>query len=105
MLIIFRTKVGDMTMFGDIGKAMLGYMGTSGVAPGALLAADIPPAVERLRAAIAALPDPAGQKVRDADDDDREPKVAMATRAKPLIDLLERAAKARVDVTWEASGK
>jgi len=105
MLIIFRTKVGDLTMFGDVGKAMLGYMGTSGVAPGALLAADIPAAVTRLRAAVAALPEATGKPAGDPDDDDREPKIAMATRAKPLIDLLERAAAAQVDVTWEASGK
>jgi hypothetical protein len=95
MLVKFDSKVGGITMFGDVAVTLLKAMGHSGTLPGALLAQDIPPALERLKAAVAATPAKEGEK------DDQEPKVSLRQRAYPLIDLLERAAKAGADVLWD----
>ncbi len=106
MLITFRSKVGDITMFGEVGKKMLALMGQSGVVPGALLAADLPAAIARLRegAAHEPAPQPDPEPVArkgPRDDRDKEPPIALATRAKPLIDMLEHAARTGADVIWE----
>ena len=102
MLITFRSKVGDITMFGEVGKKMLALMGQSGVVPGALLAADLPAAIARLREGVVRepVPEPVAKK-GSRDDRDKEPPIALATRAKPLIDMLEHAARTGADVIWE----
>ena len=98
MLVKFDTKVGAITMFGDIAVALLKAMGNSGTVPGALLAQDIPPALERLKAAVAAAPAAEGGR---GEQEQKEPKVSLRQRAYPLIDLLERSAKAGADVLWD----
>jgi hypothetical protein len=95
MLVKFDSKVGGLQMFGDIAVTLLKAMGNSGTVPGALLAKDIPPALERLKSAVAAAPGEEGK------DRDGQPKVSLRQRAYPLIDLLERAAKAGADVLWD----
>ena len=95
MLVKFDSKVGGITMFGDIAVTLLKAMGNSGTVPGALLAPDIPAALERLKAAVGEAP------AKDASGDREEPKVSLRQRAFPLIDLLERAAKAQADVLWD----
>ena len=95
MLVKFDSKVGGITMFGDIAVALLKAMGNSGTVPGALLAKDIPPALERLKAAVAAAP------AKEGGGEGQEPKVSLRQRAYPLIDLLERAAKTGADVLWD----
>jgi hypothetical protein len=98
MLVKFDSKVGAITMFGDIAVALLKAMGNSGTVPGALLATDIPPALERLKAAAAAVP--AQEGGRD-EQERKEPRISFRQRAYPLIDLLERSAKAGADVLWD----
>jgi hypothetical protein len=95
MLVKFDSKVGGLQMFGDIAVTLLKAMGNSGTVPGALLAQDIPPALERLKSAVAAAPGKEGEAAGE------EPKVSLRQRAFPLIDLLERAAKAGADVLWD----
>lgn len=95
MLVKFDSKVGGITMFGDVAVTLLNAMGNSGTVPGALLAKDIPPALERLKAAMGAAPDKPGAREKG------EPDVSLKQRAYPLIDLLERAAKAGADVIWD----
>ena len=98
MLIRFDSKSGTITMFGDVAKQLLRLMGQSGSVPGAILARDIPAAVERLRTGVGAHREPpSGRKAHD----DEEPKVNLSRRAFPLIELLERAAKTGADVIWE----
>ena len=98
MLIRFDSKAGTITMFGDVATRLLRMMGQSGSIPGAILAADIPPALDRLRKAVSGERDPAPDKKAG---DDGEPQVGMKQRAFPLIELLERAAKQNADVVWE----
>jgi hypothetical protein len=102
MIVRFDSKVGGFTMMGDVAVTLLRMMGHSGTVPSAILAADIPAAVARLRAALAALPPPAAEPDTDGDDEDdrRRDAVPLPHRAVPLIDLLERSAAANVDVTW-----
>ena len=98
MLVRFDSKAGTITMFGDVAKRLLRLMGQTGAIPGAILGADIAPAVERLRQAISGEPEKAPP--RD-NKDDAEPPVNLRQRAFPLIELLERAAKQKADVIWE----
>lgn len=97
MLITFHTAAyADITMFGDIGVSLLKRMGHSGTVPGAIVAADVPMALERLRAEIATAAPESPQT-----DEDNEPPVSLSNRALPLIQLLEAAAAANADVMWD----
>lgn len=103
MLITFRTKAAaDITMFGDVATTLLKLMGQSGAAPGAILAADLPAAIDRLKQAIAiAGAEPSGNPPARADaHDDAPPSVSLRQRAFPLIKLLEDAQRANADVVW-----
>ena len=97
MLIRFDSKAGTITMFGDVAVKLLRMMGQSGSIPGAILAQDIPPALERLRQAASGESAPAAEKKSE----DEEPKVGMRQRAFPLIELLEHAAQQGADVVWD----
>ena len=99
MLVTFSTDAhADITMFGDVALAMLKKMGHSATVPGAILAEDIPAALNQLTAAIEAEKD--SQPVEQQDDDD-EPVVSMVHRAMPLIDLLSAAARDECNVMWK----
>ena len=102
MLVKFDSKAGSLTTFGDVAVQLLRLMGQTGAVPGAILARDIPAAVERLRKGVGAHREPPSER---KPDDDGEPRVALSQRAFPLIELLERAAKAGADVIWEEEGK
>lgn len=104
MLIRFETKsYPTITMFGDVAVTLIKLMGHSGSVPGALLAEDVPAALERLKSAVAEHPeipldpDSGGQRNRD----ERE-TVSLAHRALPLIELLESAAKDGENLMWDS---
>jgi hypothetical protein len=89
-------------MFGDVAVSLLKLMGHSGTVPGALLAGDIPTALEHLRKAVAAdKAAVANVSNRVQDDDSSERTVNLAHRALPLIELLAAAATAKCDVMWD----
>ena len=100
MLVNFDSDVGGFTMFGEPAVKLLKMMGHSGTVPSAILAKDIPAALDRLKAALATHPGPP-PAVEKADERDKEPKVSLEQRAFPLIDLLTRAAARGCDVTWK----
>ena len=55
MIVTFRSKAhADIMMFGDIAVSLLKLMGHSGTVPGALLAEEVPMALDHLRKAVAA---------------------------------------------------
>jgi Domain of unknown function (DUF1840) len=97
MLVTFRTDVGVITMFGNDALAMLKMMGHSATVPGAILAADVPAALSRLKVAIDA--EKAPEPVEDVETD--EPMVSRVHRGLPLIELLTAAAKEGCDVMWQ----
>ena len=100
MLVKFDSEAGSFTMTGDIAVQLLKAMGHSGTVPSAILAADIPGALARLKAAVAT--SPSGATASDSDDKDRkEVQVSLQQRAFPLIDLLTRAAETGAEVMWK----
>jgi len=103
MLVTFRTEAyADILMFGDIAVQLLKLMGHSGTVPSALVAEDVPAALERLRTAIA-VHQATVPKAAEAVEDDAadESPVDLAQRAFPLIELLAAAAAAQCDVLWD----
>ena len=103
MLIRFHSDAGDMTMFGDVAVDLLKMMGHSGTVPSALLAADIPAALERLQTALRTQPPPPPEPEEgtvDQHGDRKEPRISIHTRAVPLVDLLTRSARRGSDITW-----
>lgn len=105
MLVTFSCPAyANITMFGDAAVRLLKLMGHSGTVPGALLAADVPAALERLEAAVEAdvqSPEPEAS----AQNEDSEPAVSLSHRALPLIALLKAATKAKCDVMWDSSNR
>jgi hypothetical protein len=103
MLITFSSSVyANITMFGDVALRLLKLMGHSATVPGALLAEDIPPALQRLEAAVEAdkrLPEAEPSEVGE----DGEVAVSLSHRALPLIELLKAAAKAKSNVMWDSN--
>ena len=98
MLVTFTTDAhANITMFGDVALAMLKMMGHSKTVPGAILAAGVPMALNRLKTAISA--EKSSPPVDD--DEDEELMVSMTDRALPLIELLTAAAKAECNVMWK----
>ena len=105
MLVTFSTKShADITMFDHVAEALLRLMGQSGAVPGAILSGDIPPALDRLKAAVAesgSQPGPAAPGAKEEKhDEEAPPPVSLRQRAYPLIGLLEAAIRANTDVTW-----
>mgnify|MGYP002634102660 CR=1 FL=1 len=103
MLVTFRSDWGNVTLFGDVALTLLKMAGHSGTVPSALLAADIPAALTRLKQALAATPDETSRPIAppDTDDADAQPPIALSVRAYPLIELLSAAAREGYDVMWD----
>jgi len=96
MPVTFRTPAHGNLIYTDaVARDLLKLMGRTGNVPGAIEAPDVTDALERLRDALAA---------READSDEGgggERPIALATRAHPLIELLERARDEQEYVAWE----
>lgn len=100
MLVTFTTKAyADITMFGDVALPLLKMMGHSGTVPSAIMAADVPAALEKLKSALDAKIEQTSPQNTNEDED--EPKVTMHNRALPLLALLAAAAKDECDVMWK----
>jgi hypothetical protein len=102
MLVTFTTPAyANITMFGDVALQMLKMMGKSTTVPGALLAEDIPAALQKLEAAVEA-DGQEQQPGQPAVDEEGEAPVSLSHRALPLIELLKAAAKANKNVMWDS---
>ena len=86
-------------MFGSAATAILKMMGQSGNVPGALLAADIPNALESLKRGLELQAQE--ESSADATEEDEDRPVSLHTRATPLIELFEAAASSNENVLWE----
>lgn len=103
MLVTFSSPAyADITMFGDVAVRLLKMMGHSGTVPSALLAEDVPAALARLEAAVAAPENAVPEDVAKNEEDG--PGVSLRHRALPLIELLRAAVKEQADVMWAAKG-
>lgn len=102
MLVTFTTNAyADITMFGDVALNMLRMMGHSETVPGAILAEDVPAALDRLKREVGALDAAPAPRDPDADRNGDEPPVSLTKRALPLIELLTAAAQRKSDVMWK----
>ncbi|MGR8942220.1 MAG: DUF1840 domain-containing protein [Gammaproteobacteria bacterium] len=105
MLITFSCSVyPNTTYLGDVGQTLLKMMGKSGDVPGAILAEDVPKALERLKGSIEKLKAESSQTPSEGDakhNEWKEQPVTLAQRALPLIELLTAAAKANCYVMWD----
>ncbi len=103
MLVTFSCSTyANITMFGDVATRLLTLMGHSVTVPGAILAEDVPAALQRLQAALAAeARTPEQSTDADDEDDENDAPVPITRRAVPLIELLQAAAKAESDVMWK----
>ena len=117
MLVRFHSRAAaGVTLFGYVAQDLLRLMGMSGAVPGAVLAADVPRALSRLREALAS---PEGDRVpvppappgrTKSAEPDEEPEreaqqISLRTRAFPLLQLLDTAAAAQCEVVWEDAGR
>jgi Domain of unknown function (DUF1840) len=105
MLVRFSsTATGSITLFGDSAAQLINILGASGAIPGAISAEDIPAALKRLRQQlhVQAAATQASEHDDEKENEEREPQISLATRAVPLIDLLERASAGNAPVMWEA---
>lgn len=84
-------------MLGDIALKMLKMMGHSATVPGAILAEDVPTALDLLKTAINS-----GELLPQAQgSDEDEQDISMIHRGLPLINLLTAAVKANCNVMWK----
>jgi hypothetical protein len=99
MLITFKTSAyANITMLGDVGRKMLEMMAYGNSVPGAIIAGDVPTALNNLNQALDKLP-PQAEPAGEAGED--QPAVSMHTRAIPLVELLQAAVADEVHVRWE----
>lgn len=97
-MITFSTKVyPNITMYKADALAMIDKMGHSATVPGSILAGDVPLALEKLLSVVNA------SKMADAPHGPGD-GVSLSTRAAPLIDLLQAAAKEHKNVMWSEAG-
>jgi hypothetical protein len=106
MLITFTSKYSpDVLMFGDIASVLLKAIGQSETPPGVLQGDNIKAAADQLRRYLQAIPTSDKPVETDNDDDEqaaeqREQQVGLNIRAKPLLDMLDKAYKEQEDVIW-----
>lgn len=104
MLMTFHSKAWSSIIIDrDVGVKLLKLAGHSGTIPSAMLAADIPAAIDRLNAGLdTADPGPArGSAQKNPDDSDEPPPVGLRLRAFPLLEMLKASVKKNCDVTWD----
>ncbi len=108
MLVTFKTdSYANIVMFGEAAEALLKMMGLSGNVPGAIMADDVPAALQELQDALKVETASNAESATGTasgivdDDDERANKVALSTRAVPLIELLEAAIKSNDNVQWD----
>lgn len=104
---VYRFKsreTGDLVMLPAHGKRMLEILGKDPDSAGVLLAEDMPRAIEAIRAAV--LAEEAEHK-RASDEAEARGEaapqfesVSLRMRSTPFIEMLQRAQKEGVEVTW-----
>lgn len=93
-------------MYAETARALLEAVGKECTARGVFVQYEMLPAAAALRAAIKAAPPPPDEAEEAACRQEKKPlPVSFAQRAWPLLDALERTAKAGPDanILWEAA--
>lgn len=105
MPITFKSKHSpNILMLEAMALELIHLMGHSGELPGSLAHQDIPAALLKLESAISEAPGQplaAERKRGDDEDDAAEPRVSVAHRALPLIEMLRKALAENDYVIWD----
>ena len=109
MLVKFSTRFGQLVMQGEPAVALIRLGGHSGTVPSAVLAADLPGFLAKLRAGLElqgdqVSPPPPVKNPESALEDEDEPRerpIKLRLRAVPLLDMLDTAIKQQSDLLWE----
>jgi hypothetical protein len=110
MIVKFTTQHGQLTLLGESAVTLLKLGGHSGTVPGAVLAADLPGFLQKLRAGLATHgdePSPAQPQQAPADDDDRDSDaqtpapVTLRMRAAPFVEMIETAIARGSGLMWD----
>ena len=100
MVYVFRSRsAADLIMMGPVGDRLLRIVGKEPAARGIIEAAALPAAIEALEAAVEADRRERGDE-DDGEHDLKEPRVGLAQRAWPLIDMMKRAQADKNDIVW-----
>jgi hypothetical protein len=122
MIYEFQSRAtGNVVMTGKVAERMLGIIGKPAGPQGIITVAQLPDAIERLRAAIAderharsearraqheatrsaaVTGRPASTSGHDEDDSAHGDAISLESRALPLIEMFERSLGAKRDITW-----
>lgn len=108
MIVTFQSDAsGDVIMFGDVAHKMMELMGKEPGAQGIVTVEQLPEALARLRAAVAAdkarlaaLSEDERPEFEQAPDGQKRAFVSLTQRAAPLIELLEWSLKKQKPVMW-----
>jgi len=98
---VFRSRASaDLIMMGPAGDQILSLLGREPSPRGIIEVAALPAAIEALEAAVAA-----ERRAQGRDDDEpaaKEPRVGLAQRAWPMLEMMRRAQAERADIVWGA---
>jgi hypothetical protein len=109
MLVKFSTRFGELVMQGEPAVALIRLGGHSGTVPSAVLAAELPEFLAKLRAGLelqgdqVSPPPPAKEPGRGWEDEEErsERPIKLRLRAVPLLDMLDTAIRQQSDLLWE----
>lgn len=109
MLLKFTTRFGHLVMQGEPAVTLLRLAGHTGTVPSAVLEADLPAFLQRLRAGLELRGDEFSPAPVQADPDEtsedrdepRDRPIKLRLRAVPLIDMIETAVRQHSDLMWE----
>ena len=101
MLVTFKSDAYEnISFFQDVALSLLSLMGHSGTIPGALIAEEVPAALEKLESRIKK-GDKGVMTQDDEEEENNDSVISLATRAVPLINLLKAAEKKHCRVMWK----
>ncbi len=97
---VFRSRsAADLIMMEPVGDRLLHIIGKEPAARGIIEAAALPAAIAAIEAAVAA--DRREHVGGDeAADDAKEPRIGLAQRAWPLLEMMKRALADKNDIVW-----
>jgi len=102
---VFKSKAdADLIMMGPAGDQILRIVGREPSSRGIIEAAAIPAAIQAVEDAVAAETAAARRSGAGDDDDEagdlREPRVGLAQRAWPLLEMMKRSLAEQADIVW-----
>ena len=97
---VFRSRAdADLIMMGPVGDQLLRIIGREPAARGIIEAAALPAAIRRSRRRWR----PTGAstpRTTRREEDAKEPRVGLAQRAWPLLEMMKRASADKTDIVW-----